>query len=185
MIKLIVSLVIFSFSPCKKALSTLRNIEIFTVNFMETIHSRTIGNSKARGTIWFKNGRARIEIFSPDTELIFIEDTLIKTLNLRDSTLIIQRKMGKTEFFYNLVRKNSPDRIEHTGDTCIAWFYPEIESIDSIQFKFMRDTTPMEAVLYQANVIVDVKLKGFRVLRNLPDSILSPPEIPGIHIIKF
>ncbi len=185
MIKLITALIIFSVSPCQKSLNLLRKTEVFAASFEESIQSRALGNSKINGMIWFKHNHARIEILRPDTEYVFIEDTLIKTLNLRDLTLIIQRKMGKTEFFYNLVKKNQADRIETAGDTCIAWFYPKIESIDSIKFLFTRESVPLEAVLFQADVVVNVRLKNFKVLKDLPDSLFTVPQIPGIHVIKF
>ncbi len=185
MTKLIIALIISSVSPCQKSLNLLRKIGIFTASFEESIQSKALGNSVINGMIWFKHNRARIEIYQPDTEYVFIEDTLIKTLNLHDSTLIIQRKMGKTEFFYNLVEKNQANRIETAGDICIAWFYPDIESIDSIKFLFTRKSIPLEAVLFQANVVVKVKLKNFKILKNLPDSLFTVPKVPGIHIIKF
>lgn len=185
MIHLIVVLVILSVSPCKKSLDLLRKTEIFTANFEETIKSKALRNSEIKGVIWFKHNRARIDIYSPDTEYVFIEDTLIKTLIPHDSTLIVQRKMGKTEFFYNLVKKNPAKRIESVGDTCIVWFYPKIESIDSIQFIFSKQAVPFEVILFQADVVVDVKLRNFKVLKDIPDSILAIPKILGIHVIKF
>ncbi len=183
MINLILSLIISL--PCSGSFNHIKHVKAFTANFIETINSPALGKGELKGKVWYKNGIARINITSPDTEVILVKDSTIKTLNFADSTLIVQKKTEKTEFFYNLIKGATPDTIFKAGDTCFAVIKPAIETIDSIYIKFDSRGSPLNIELFQANTRVGVKLLNFREVENLPDSLFKMHIPKGFQTINF
>ncbi len=179
-------LLIFIISlSCSTAFDNIKNVHAFTADFEEIITSPALGKGTMRGKIWFKNGMARINIYSPDTEVILVRDSTIKTINFADSTMIIQKKTEQTEFFFNLIRNARLSRVKSVGDTCFALIKPEIETIDSIYFKFDKVGNPLVIKLFQARTTVGVRLQNFRTKQTVPDSLfrIKPPE--GFQTINF
>ncbi len=175
-------ILLISVLSCQKEFNVLKNVRFFEANFKQVVKTGDYVYRDFEGHLWFSKGKVKINITSPDTEFVLIDDSTVKTLNFKDSTLVIQKKLKDVDFFFNMML--NPTKILPSDGDCVAVFAPDSGNVDSMKV-FFRGKIIKKVIIYQDEIVVVTEIRAFKTLAGIPDTVFTLPRVAGFQIIRF